>query len=165
MSNGIDPLLYNGGRQAEFSRMNELSRQGQQYAREYTEKLEEGVSFQSALISSPRSEARKNLPSQGGLSISSDALSPNLSRADVRRHINGDAGRQKLYDAAQEFEAFFLEKMFKEMKKNVPKNELINGGFAEEVFDDLLTTERVRNISQQSEFGLAEKMYQQLSRL
>lgn len=165
MATGIDPLLYGGGQSRDNGRVNDITRRGEAYTKEYNEKLEKSESFESALFGSVRSKARDSLNEQENYSISSDLLSPDLTRGDVLNHVGENPQRQKLFDAAMEFESFFLEKMFKEMKKNIPKGGLTDGGFAEEIFEDLLTTERVRNISKQSEFGLAEKMYQQLSML
>ena len=94
--------------------------------------------------------------------VSSDQLSRIPTRDEVLTHANGDKNRLKVYEAAKEFESFFVEKMFKEMKKNVPKNPLFYGGFAEEVFDEMLLTERVRSLAENTHFGLAEMIYGQL---
>ena len=94
--------------------------------------------------------------------VSSDQLSHIPTKDEVLAHTNGDGDKIKVYEAAKEFEAFFVEKMFKEMKKNVPKNPFFHGGFAEEVFDEMLLTERVRSLAQNTHFGLAEMIYKQL---
>lgn len=100
-----------------------------------------------------------------GYNLSSSRIHYGASRQEVLEHVGEIPERKKLYQAAIEFESFFVEKMFKEMKKNVGKGDLFHGGFAEEIFDDLLTTERVKALSAKTEFGLAEKMYQQLQNL
>ncbi|HNV69845.1 MAG TPA: rod-binding protein [Candidatus Ozemobacteraceae bacterium] len=46
------------------------------------------------------------------------------------------------------------------MKKTVHKTRLIDGGFAEEVFSDMLDQERSKGIA----IGLGDMLYQQLSR-
>ena len=99
------------------------------------------------------------------LNISSNNFSRGLTEEQIHKHIGNDLDRQKIYEAAEQFEAFFVEKMFREMKKNVGKSKLIDGGFAEEIFDEMLTTERVGQLAHQQHLGLAEKIYQQLNRL
>ena len=99
------------------------------------------------------------------LNISSNNFSRGLTKEQIRKHIGNDQNRQKIYEAAEQFEAFFVEKMFREMKKNLGKSKLIDGGFAEEIFDEMLTTERVGQLAHQQHLGLAEKIYQQLNRL
>lgn len=97
--------------------------------------------------------------------IASSQINRNMSREQILEHIGTNKERQKLYEAAREFESFFVEKMFREMKKNVPKNELFHGGMAENIFDDMLLTERVKGMSNSTEFGLAEMMYKQLQNI
>ena len=85
-------------------------------------------------------------------------------RKTVLQEIAGDPEKSKLYEAAREFESFFTEKMFREMKKNIPKNSLLDTGMGGEIFEEMLLTERVRSLNEQANFGLAEMMYAQLSR-
>lgn len=111
------------------------------------------------------SEKLKNISPEVRKKIPSSAFSYTPSREAVIKHIGTDENRKKLYEAAEQFEAFFLEKMFREMKKNLLGDRLIHGGFAEEVFDEMLLTERVNQMAFRYEFGLAEKIYQQLANI
>ncbi|MCS6985689.1 MAG: rod-binding protein [Leptospiraceae bacterium] len=95
--------------------------------------------------------------------IASSAFSLTPSRKEVLEHIGEDPERRKLYEAAEQFEALFVERMFREMKKNVGRERLIHGGFAEEIFDEMLLTERVTQLAYHQELGLAEKIYAQLA--
>lgn len=97
--------------------------------------------------------------------IPSSQFNSALSREKVFLHIGQNSERKKLYDAAREFESFFTEQMFKQMQKNVPKNNLFHGGMAEEIFEDMLLSERVKGVSQNSQLGLAEMIYKQLQNL
>ena len=119
----------------------------------------------STVNSSFLAEMNKHMSPSSRQKLSSDILSKTLSREKIREHISDNPERKKLYHAAEQFEAFFIEKMFKEMKKTIGKKGLIDGGFAEEVFDEMLLTERVGQMAHQGEFGLAEKIYQQMQRL
>ena len=67
---------------------------------------------------------------------------------------------EKLKSACKDFESIFMLQMMKEMKKTVHKTRLIDGGFAEEVFSDMLDQERSKGIA----IGLGDMLYQQLSR-
>jgi len=157
MANGIDRLLYGGETQLDTGRLDRIKRENADHS---------GKNPDSEFSETFRREvARKHIDPSVQFKISSELFNSNMSRKEVINHVGADPSRKKLYEATKEFESFFVEKMFREMKKNVNKGELFHGGFAEDVFDDLLLTERVRSVSKQSEFGLAEKMYQQLSRI
>lgn len=66
-----------------------------------------------------------------------------------------------LYKAAVEFEALFIGTMLKAMRQTVPRGPINNGGFAEEVFDDMLWEERARTLARNARFGLADMLYRQ----
>ena len=66
----------------------------------------------------------------------------------------------KLKDACSEFESIFMHQMLKEMRKTVdPKNSLVYGGQAEEIFSDMLDQERAKEMK----IGLGDMMFRQLS--
>ena len=69
----------------------------------------------------------------------------------------------KLYKACQEFEAIFIKQMLNVMRKTVNKTGLLNGGFAEEVFEDMLYDEYAKKMSESANFGLSDTLYKQLS--
>ena len=78
-------------------------------------------------------------------------------------------GRQKvdknspLYHACMDFEAIFLEQMLKAMRKTINRSGFLSGGFAEEVYEDMLYSEYAKNMAKSAGFGLASKLYNQLS--
>ena len=71
---------------------------------------------------------------------------------------------KKLMDACVEMESLFVSKMLKEMRNTVHKNGFINGGFGEEVFEDMLYDEYALNVSKNSKLGLATMLYDEMSR-
>lgn len=74
---------------------------------------------------------------------------------------------KELLRACQEFESFFIYMVMKEMRKTVPKSGLINGGRAEEIFQDLMDEEMGKSIAKTpggSGFGIATMLYRQLKR-
>lgn len=68
---------------------------------------------------------------------------------------------EKLYKACEDFEAIFTQMMFKEMRKTINKSELINGGYAEEVFQGMMD-EEIAKESAKGNGSLADLLYQQL---
>ncbi|MFN2340988.1 MAG: rod-binding protein [Halanaerobium sp.] len=48
---------------------------------------------------------------------------------------------EKLEEVAQEFNSIFIEKMFSSMKKTLSDDKMIDGGYAEDVFSDMLYRE------------------------
>lgn|GEM_PF-1303285 len=154
--NAMDPLLYNGKNSLgsntilDYERLKDTSKGTKsQTTSNFLEGLNESI--------------RKSIPEGYRNKVSSDVIERGMNRKDILEETSAAPEKRKLYEAAKEFEAFFVEKMFVEMKKNVPKNPMFHGGYAEDIFDDMLLSERVRKVSSNTEFGLAEKMYQQLS--
>ncbi|PKA15595.1 cell division protein [Leptospira haakeii] len=98
-----------------------------------------------------------------------NTLSGKVSSSEVRmphnikEEIAADPYRKKLFDASGEFESIFVKMMLKEMKSTVHKSGLIDGGYAEEIFEDMLYDEYSKNLSANSSLGLAEQIYQSLS--
>ncbi|MCX7631714.1 MAG: rod-binding protein [Turneriella sp.] len=108
---------------------------------------------------------RSLLPQNRDLTISSDAFSRTPSREKILAHAAASEERRKLYEAARQFENFFLERMFREMRKNLGKNDILHGGPAEDIFQDMLLTERVNLLTQKATLGLAEQIYTQMQAL
>lgn len=74
------------------------------------------------------------------------------------------AGQQKLKDAAQQFEAVFLNQLLEAMEKTVDREEsMLNGGEAESTFRGMLYQEMSGSMSKAggNGIGLASSIYQQ----
>ncbi len=71
---------------------------------------------------------------------------------------------EKLWNACVESESLFVGKMLKEMKSTVHKSEWLHGGYAEEIFEDMLYDEYAMKVSKNSDFGMAKMLYEELSR-
>ena len=102
-------------------------------------------------------DATKNL--NGKVSSSSIRVSPN-----IKEEIKADSYRKKLFDASVEFESIFVKMMLSNMRKTVDKSGMINGGYAEEIFEDFLYDEYAKKISQNESLGIAEELYKTLSK-
>ncbi len=104
------------------------------------------------------------VPKQLNPKTSSDVFSRTPAREKIIEHVGDNPERKQMFEAARQFENFFLEKMFREMKKNMGKDDIIHGGSAEDIFQDMLLTERVNKLTQGSTLGLAEQIYTQMQR-
>ena len=71
----------------------------------------------------------------------------------------------QLRHAAVEFESFFLNMMFREMRRSVGnEHSFLPQSNAERIFQEMLDEEKSRAAANAGGIGLAEMMYQQLSR-
>lgn len=73
---------------------------------------------------------------------------------------------KELMDACKQFEAYFMEQMFKEMMNTIPESETSSGASASLV--DYYKDEMVKNIAADStennSLGLAQMLYEQMKR-
>jgi hypothetical protein len=104
------------------------------------------------------------VPKNLNAKVSSENFSRTPQREKIIEHVGTSPERRKMFEAARQFENFFLEKMFREMRKNMGKNDILHGGSAEDIFQDMLLTERVNSLTQTATLGLAEQIYTQMQR-
>lgn len=73
---------------------------------------------------------------------------------------------EELMDACKQFEAYFLEQMFKQMLKTIPESEESSGSTSSLV--DYYKDQMVQNIAadstEQNSLGLAQTLYEQMKR-
>lgn len=88
-------------------------------------------------------------------------LSGSSSASEIpgKKEISRD---ERLKKATQEFEAFFIGEMFKNMRKTVPDGGLVKKGQGEEIYREMLDAEVSTQLSRAKGLGLAELMYNQL---
>jgi Rod binding domain-containing protein len=67
-----------------------------------------------------------------------------------------------LYRVCQDFEALFVKQMLNVMRKTVNKSGLLDGGMAEDIFEDMLYDEYALSISRYARLGLSDMLYKQL---
>jgi peptidoglycan hydrolase FlgJ len=72
------------------------------------------------------------------------------------------AEKSKLRDACNDFEAIFLKQMLDAMRKTNEKSGLINGGMAEDIFEDMLYDEYSKVMAKTGSFGLSDMLFKQL---
>lgn len=73
--------------------------------------------------------------------------------------------RASLKKACQDFEAIFIQSMFKSMRKTVPEGGLFEKDHATEMYQDMMDQEIASQISRRQSLGLADQMYRQMEKL
>ena len=72
--------------------------------------------------------------------------------------------KSKLYAQCQEFESIFVKMMLKEMRSSVDKSDsLLSGGWAEDIYSDMLDDEYSKSMAKNAGFGLSDQLYKQLA--
>ena len=71
---------------------------------------------------------------------------------------------KKLKKACSDLEAIFVNMMFKQMRNTVQKSDLIDGGSAEEMYEDMLFDKYAEEVSKGKGTGLGDMLYRQLSK-
>jgi len=69
-----------------------------------------------------------------------------------------------LKKSCQDFEAIFIQSMFKSMRKTVPDGGLFEKDTAHEIYQDMLDSEVSTEISRRQSMGLADQMYRQMEK-
>jgi flagellar protein FlgJ len=87
-----------------------------------------------------------------------------LNRMIEARDLDEQLERQQIRLAAEKFEAFFLQMMFREMRKtNFNSDGLIPKSNAERIFTEMLDETISDKAAAQGGFGLADMLYSQMT--
>lgn len=72
----------------------------------------------------------------------------------------------ELMSVCKQFESYFVEQLFKEMKKTVPKDEDESTGGTSmlDCFEDTLTQEYASMTTERGDLGIAKTLYEQMKR-
>lgn len=115
-------------------------------------------------VTKPNSEFQKELRARVNEKLTGKVASSEITLPhNIKKEISVDPYRKKLFDASVEFESMFVKLMLNQMRKSVEKGDILHGGYAEEIFEDMLYDEYAKDISKNSSLGLAEQIYQTLS--
>lgn len=71
---------------------------------------------------------------------------------------------EKLMEVCREFESLFLDMMLKQMRKTVPDGGLVEKSFAREMYESMQDEEIAKDMAKGGGIGLAQELYNQLSR-
>ncbi|HPT84184.1 MAG TPA: rod-binding protein [Limnochordia bacterium] len=86
------------------------------------------------------------------------------SKAEELGRRQETASQKALREAAEQFEALFVQMLLTEMRRTVPDTDLLGDRRAEKLFQSLLDQELAQNSSQAQSIGLAKLIYEQMSR-
>ena len=76
-----------------------------------------------------------------------------------------DKAHADLKKAAQGFESYFINEMFKEMRKSIPKDDLTgDSDHQKEIFQDMSDQAVADSAAKTGSFGIAKMLYQELSK-
>jgi flagellar protein FlgJ len=75
------------------------------------------------------------------------------------------AGTDKqMKQTAQDFEAIFVQQVFKEMRRTIPEDSLLPRGQAEEIYADMRDMEAAKQLAGHGGIGLAEMLLEQMQK-
>lgn len=87
--------------------------------------------------------------------------SVNKLESKLNRNLDNSTDSE-LMDVCKSFETYFVEQMFKEMKKTVPTNEEENEYLS--YFGDMLYEEYADGIAESGSMGIAQMLYESMKR-
>lgn len=76
-----------------------------------------------------------------------------------------DRRTAELKKACQDFEAIFIQSLFKSMRRTVIDSGLFEKDTSHEIYQDMLDGEIAREVSRRQSMGLADQMYRQMEKL
>lgn len=95
----------------------------------------------------------------------------NSSAAGLENTLKGDLSQatdDELMSVCKEFEAYFMEQVFKEMKKTIPENEnrdVANSQLMDYYMDEMIQKVASQSVEQNSgSNSLAQQLYEQMKR-
>lgn len=95
---------------------------------------------------------------------SAESAAGAVPRAAAPGRAGGVDRQSELYKVSLQFEAIFIKQMLSVMRNTVNKSGLIEGGMAEEIFEDMLYDEYAKKMAESRQLGIADIIYQQLAR-
>ena len=103
------------------------------------------------------------MQSDGGMHGVEQALS-RMRAGGTPRQPAESSESDPLREVAQEFEALFIQQMFDAMRNTIDREDsLFYGGFAEEVFEDMLYEQYALTMARTANTGIADTIYDQFS--
>lgn len=87
-----------------------------------------------------------------------------FSVENTSENANKEFQKKRLREVSEDFESLMINQMLKEMRKTVNKSGLVDGGMAEEIFEDMLYDEYAKEFSKTKTFGLAEIIYNKMEK-
>jgi flagellar protein FlgJ len=82
---------------------------------------------------------------------------------DILKEAASRESEKELREACQNFEAIFLNMMFKSMRNSIQKSDFMGESFATQVYEDMLYENFADEAAKGQGLGLGEMLYKQLS--
>lgn len=97
------------------------------------------------------------------------ASASNQTASKLENELSTDyssASTDELMDACKQFEAYFLEQMFKEMMKTIPESESSSSSTSTmmDYYKDQMIQTIASDSTEQNSLGLAQMLYEQMKR-
>ena len=95
----------------------------------------------------------------------------NQTASKLQNQLNGSdytkATDDELMDACKQFEAYFLEQMFKEMMKTIPESDETSSSNSQlmDYYKDEMVQQIASDSTEQNSLGLAQMLYEQMKRI
>ncbi len=103
-----------------------------------------------------------------------DAVKGNAKTQDTVKRLQdklneastSDAEDKKMKEVCKEFEAYFIEQIYKEMWNTVPKEEKQDAALGQltDYFRDMYTQELAKQTAEQESLGIAQQLYEAMKR-
>ena len=112
----------------------------------------------------------RNMPSRNVSALKRKLEAHRNNVSEAQRIAQGAGGRRKidrdskLFKVCQEFESIFIKQMLNSMRKTINKSGLLDGGVAEEIFEDMLYDKYALKMSQSARFGISDLLYRELAK-
>lgn len=74
-----------------------------------------------------------------------------------------DQNDEELKEACQEYEAYFVQMLFKEMRSTIPDGGLFESSNEGQIYEEMLDDEYSKTIAKNDGAGIANTLYRQLS--
>jgi flagellar protein FlgJ len=145
--NGIEIKRTNGGLIKEGVKPNELA--------------DANAGFSRLLNEAVKREKSPAAPTVAGAQAASTAVGvPGVGIISPNPHIDKT---DELYEQCQALEGFLVKNILNSMRKNVMKSNLVDTGYAGEIYEDMLWDEYAKEYTKNAGFGLADLAYLELT--
>ena len=84
------------------------------------------------------------------------------SKPDLNLGQKKERDLESLRQSTREFEALYINEMFKAMRKTIPDGGLIEKDTSHDIYQEMLDMERARGASEGKGIGLGNAMFEQL---
>lgn len=87
-----------------------------------------------------------------------------VENASTAPSFSRERERARLRDASNQLEGIFINMMMKSMRATINKENFLNGGMAETIFEDMLYEEYANDMAKTSSLGISDMIYNQMER-